>query len=343
MKGMVLAAGYGTRLRPLTELLPKPLFPAVNMPLVDFGLHRLSTVGVDSVIVNLHHLPDPIRAHLAKGSRFGQTIEFSEEPTILGTGGGIKAIREWVGNDTLCVTNGDTIYLAALEPVVNAHKASGASATLALMPVKDPGRFSAVEVDTEGRIVDVGGRLKPKGDFEPGVFAGFHILSPEVFDHMPDKNHFCIVRDVYLPMIQDQPGSVRAVFAPGKFYDMGTPEDYLTGNLALLAQHIQETSELTKGLRHLGDRVFIGSNPTLGRGVNLIGPCVIGDDVQIEGGSQIGPLAAVGDGARLGPWSRIQHSVVWPNAFLPGGGQYTNAIIYDRDSISIDMEIEKPV
>ena len=340
MKGMVLAAGFGERMRPLSEHLPKPMFPAGNLPLIDFALHRLSRLGVDEVVVNLHHLPDPIREHLGQGSRFDQSIAFSEEPVILGTGGGIKAVREWLRTETFCVTNADTLLLSAMEPILSLHKESGALATMALLPKKTPGRFSDVSVNEAGEVVDIGGQLKSSQVGQAGTFVGVHVIEPEIFDHMPDRDFFCIVQDVYLPLIKKQPGSVAACLLEGAFFDMGTPADYLRGNLSLLLNHLNESSELVKGMCHLGDRVFIGQNLHLGRGVNLLGPCIIGDDVRIEGGSQIGPGTVVGKGAYLGAWSRLAGCVVWPGTLLPGGGQHKEAILYDRQVLDVKPEME---
>lgn len=336
MKGMVLAAGLGTRMIPLSDHLPKPMFPAANMPLVDYALHRLHTQEIREVAVNLHHLPEVLREHLAAGSRFGQSVTFSEEPVILGTGGAVKALREWFGRETFCVTNGDTLLLADLAQVVQTHRRTGALATLALLRHGRPGRFSLVEVDEGDRVTDIAGLLNQGEGAEGGVFVGFHVLEPEIFDHMPDRDHFCIVQDLYLPLIQNHPGSVAASFVDGTFFDMGTPADYLMGNISLLADHLNESSMLVQGMRHLGENVFVGSDVRLGRGVNLIGPCLIGKGARIEGGSEIGPGTCVGQEAYLGAWTRLSTCVVWPGALLPGGGQYRQSIVYERQALIVE-------
>ena len=335
MKGMVLAAGYGTRLRPLSGILPKPMFPAANMPLIDFALHRLSSIGIDEAAVNLHHLPDPIKEHLKQGGRFGQKITFSEEPRILGTGGGIKAVREWIGRERFAVTNGDTLLLTSLEQVLEAHEKNDAMATIALIRETHEGRFSSVAVDESNYVMDVGGRLEREDYAEHGVFAGFHVIDPEIFDFMPDRDHFCIIQDVYLPLIEKMPGSIAACFVEGAFFDMGTPADYLEGNISLLTDHINPSSLLVSGMRHLGENVFIGENVRLGKGVNLLGPCIIGNDVMIEGGSEVGPAVAVGHGARLGAWTRLRGSVVWPGAMIPTGRQHSHCIFYGREYLEV--------
>lgn len=327
---MVLAAGYGTRLRPLSLKLPKPMFPVVNRPLVDFALERLVNLDIGDVAVNLHYLPDPIRNHLEKGSRFGQQITFSEEPKILGTGGGIKAIREWISNETFCVTNGDTIFLGDLSPVLETHRKKGALATLALLPTLEIGRFGAVTLDHQDNITDIAGHVTKNPEGRTGIFVGFHILESELFNHMPNRDRFCIVNDVYIPLIKEKPGSVAGAFVSGEFFDMGTPEDYLIGNMTLLSKYLNASSAFVEGCRHLGDNVFVGDRVHLGRGVNLIGPCLIANDARIEGGSEIGKGTVVGDGAYLGAWTRLYGCIAWPKALLPGGGLNKHSIIYGR-------------
>ncbi len=339
IKGMVLAAGFGTRLRPVTDYFPKPMLPVANMPMIDFALFRLSTLGIENTAVNLHYLPDMLKSHLEESDAFGQNIIFSEEPAILGTGGGVKAVREWVGKDNLCVTNGDTILLGKLENVKKAHEQKDSLVTLALIEVRDPGRFSPIEVDSNGVVVDIGGETGTKGD-RLGVFVGFYILSQRLFNHMPDRDHFCMVKDVWLPLLKKKPGSVTAQFVSGDFFDMGTPDDYLSANVTMLTKHINPSSQLTKRLRHLGDNVFIGDHIHLGRKVNLIGPCIIDDNVRIEGGSEIGPGVAVGRKAFLGPWTRLKGAVVLPGALLPGGGMYAESILFDRKVLKVKLNLE---
>jgi mannose-1-phosphate guanylyltransferase len=338
MKGMVLAAGFGTRLAPLTDVLPKPMFPACNMPLIDFALHRLALMGVFDVVVNLHHLPSPIREHLKHGSRFDQEVAFSEEPRILGTGGGIKAVREWCGKETLCITNGDTLLLTELESLVEAHKNSGALATLAVLRHPSFIRHGGATVNEAGEVVHLG----LEGPDEPGrargVFVGLHLIEPELFNRMPDTDHFCIVRDVYQPLIKSEPGSVRGHFVNGMFFDMGTPSDYLLGNISLMQSQLHASSVLVEGMRHLGDNVFVGNGVQLGRGVSMVGPCLVGDGAKIEGGSEIGPNAVVGAGALLGPWTRARNAVIWPGALYSSGGMLKNTVVYDRTALPVDLK-----
>jgi NDP-sugar pyrophosphorylase family protein len=229
MRALILAAGFGTRLRPLTERTPKPLLPVVNRPLIEHALKSLHDVGIDDVAVNAHHLAGQIESFFQNGSVFGQRINVvREEPDILGTGGAIKNLRSFLfASNPFLVLNGDTMSAPNLQAAIDAHARSGAVATMILKRDERMSRFGAVEVDDEGRVVDIA-RLIGAPGLDRGLFIGAHVLSPTLFDHMPPENSFCIIRRVYIPMILEAPGAVRSVFDDAPFFDLGTPDDYNT-------------------------------------------------------------------------------------------------------------------
>jgi mannose-1-phosphate guanylyltransferase len=195
---MVLAAGFGTRLRPLTEEVPKPLVPVLGRPLVEHTVRMLAAWGVDRIVMNLHHLPEAIPAALGDGSGLGVGIEYCvEEPEILGTGGGVLNARPLLdGAGTFLVVNG------------------------------------AVHVDREGRVRGLLGAPDLAGDpsVRPTMFTGIHLLEPEVFDLLPRSG--CIVRQTYRRLI-DEGAVVSGHVDAGRWVELGTPADYLRANLAL--------------------------------------------------------------------------------------------------------------
>ena len=158
MKAMVLAAGLGLRMRPLTLLRAKPVLPVLNRPLLDWTMARLARAGVRDVVVNLHHLPETVTAVLGSGRRFGLRIRYSREQTILGTGGGPRAVRELFGDEPLLLVNGDVLFDLDLRRLLAVHRASGARATLALRPNPVPYAYSPVVSDRKGRILSIAGR-----------------------------------------------------------------------------------------------------------------------------------------------------------------------------------------
>ena len=138
-KAMVLAAGFGTRLRPLTYETPKPLLPLQEARIIDYPLELLEQGGITQVVINLHHLGDQIRDYIGNGSRYGFQVAYSvEKPNILGTGGGIKNVQEFMGDEPFVVINGDTLIKADLKELIKHHNESGAAATMTLMKIRSP-------------------------------------------------------------------------------------------------------------------------------------------------------------------------------------------------------------
>jgi choline kinase len=181
---MVLAAGRGTRLAPLTDERPKPLLPLGPLPLLHFPLLLLRAAGIREVMVNLHHLGSQIRDQIGDGKNLDLSIRYSEEhPTLLGTGGGIKRARAFLEGGTFVVMNGDTLVDADLPRVLEAHARSGATATMVLADALPGEPFGLVAVDAEMRIRELAGRLGWKGRaHRTGHFCGIHVIESRVFE-----------------------------------------------------------------------------------------------------------------------------------------------------------------
>ncbi len=204
-RAMVLAAGFGTRLAPLTDTVPKPLVPVAGAPFLDHLLALLAGGGVREVVMNLHHLGHLIEAHVGDGARFGLTVRYSRETTILDTGGGIRHAQPLLDGEPFFVANGDSLLEASLAEVAEFHRARGGIATLALRPDPDAARLGLVEIDADARIRRISGR--PEGAAAAGplrglMFPGLHVLEPAIFSHMPpDGTAFGIARTTYPELI----------------------------------------------------------------------------------------------------------------------------------------------
>jgi NDP-sugar pyrophosphorylase family protein len=199
---MVLAAGLGTRLRPLTERLPKALIDVGGRPMIEYPLRMLSAAGVERVVVNLHHRGDAVREVLGDGRRFALSIEYSPEDPILDTGGGIVRARPLLGDAPFLVANCDALLDPDLSAMWRLHRASGALATLAVREDPLAERYGALDLDPAGRVRRMLGR--PPGAPEPlrrRMFCGVHVVSPALFGRMPASGAFSITRDVYVPLV----------------------------------------------------------------------------------------------------------------------------------------------
>jgi len=198
-RAMVLAAGRGTRLAPLTDRLPKPLMPVAGKPLLGHILEFLHAGGVEEVVINLHHLGHLIEQEIGDGARFGVRVSYSWEPEILDTGGGIKQAEPMLGGEPFVVANGDSLLELPLRELAEFHRTRGGIATMVVRPAPDAARWGLIELDADDRVRRVVGL--PPGS--PGValrgfmFPGLHVFDPRVFRFMEPGAPFSVIRETY--------------------------------------------------------------------------------------------------------------------------------------------------
>jgi len=281
MRAMILAAGLGTRLRPLTEHTPKPALPVVDVPNIVRTMAHLRRAGITEIVVNLHHRPEVLRALLGDGAALGVSIAFSEEsPEILGTGGGILRARSLLGDGTFCVINGDALFAPDLEAAVAAHRSSGAIATMVVRRDPDAERLGAVGIDGCNRVrrlVDTGAE---RADLALHMFTGVHILEPEIFPLLPENG--CIVRGAYMPLVL-RGGPLCAHVDRGAFCDLGTPRSYLEANVGLASGRVRIAGyEPPQAGVHVGEGAILAASCTLGEGTVVERRARVGDGVVLE-------------------------------------------------------------
>jgi NDP-sugar pyrophosphorylase family protein len=305
---MVLSAGLGTRLRPLTNLLPKPLVPVANRPLITYTLALLEKAGVRKVAVNLHHLGEKIREEIKDGADWGLQITYSPEDPILGTGGGVMRMRAFLEGERFFLLNGDVLSGVDLQDVLRFHTERGAAATMVVGPLPPGATYTPLLMDTEGWLVELkDAKRKPVGETRQVMFLGIHVLESQVFDFLPDEGFSCINNQAYTAMIK-KGLDVAAYFHGGFWYDLGTPATYLAANLSLLSGRVRPPQlDPLEGASPEG--VLLGKDVRLGRGVEL------------------GPEVAVGDGCVIGDDAKISRSVIWAGEEIAPGVSLDQKIV----------------
>jgi NDP-sugar pyrophosphorylase family protein len=227
MKAMVLAAGLGVRLRPLTDRTPKPLLPIAGRPLLVWNLLLLKRHGITDILINLHHLGDQIVQAIGDGTRFGLRVAYSHEPELQGTGGGIGQAAPFLKDGPFLVLNGDTLSACDLTGLIAAHRAGKALVTLALREDPEAARWGPVTVDAGARILQINGAppLAPRAEPLPApyMFAGIHVMEPAVLDAIPPGPGSII--DVYHALI-GKGLLLRGWRMSGYWSDIGTRERY---------------------------------------------------------------------------------------------------------------------
>ena len=305
MKALLLAAGLGARLRPLSRERPKPSWPLFDVPLAAHVLHALGAAGVDDAVVNLHHLPEVLRQELASWVPPKMTLHWSLEEQILGTGGALGPWREHLGGETFFLANADTYQELDLAAVAAYHRERGAVATLVLRPLP-PAQDGPIEVDDDGAIVRFLGRRRPGArPGRPCEFSGVHLLEPEVLRSVPDAP-CCINAEVHTALVAR--GALLAGYLPppeGFWSDLGTPRRYLQAHVGLLTRG--RVPELAPG------RVLPAGEHAVGEGT-VLGPSYLGPGARVEAGAVVGPAAVLGRGAVAGARSRVVRSVLWKGA-----------------------------
>ncbi len=225
MKGMILAAGLGTRLRPYTDTLPKPLIEVGGRPLIYYNLLLLKKYGILDVSINLHHYGEKIQQELGDGSKLGMQIRYSEEESLLGTGGGIKKMASPFPDETFIVINGDIVIEIELDRLLAKHREKKGAATLVLREDASLSKFGILEIDAEDRLRNILNKTPWVGSNKRQLmFTGVHVLGPEVLDYIP-SDCFSSITESYIAMLQEKK-PLYAFVAKGYWNDLGHRDRY---------------------------------------------------------------------------------------------------------------------
>jgi len=294
MKAMILAAGFGERLWPLTVDRTKPALPVLGKPLVGYVAEYLARFGINDVIVNLHHEPDSVRRVLGDGSQFGVRLEYVYEPEILGTSGALDNARALLESETFVVINGKLVTDIDLNAAVQHHRRENALATLVLKRNVARERFSIVETQ-DGLVTRFAGMPSPTDLDEdpPLMFTGIHIMEPRIFDYIPRGIFSDTVVDAY-PKAMARGERIVAHVGEGLWYELSTLPRYLQISLALLRDQHRD--------------LYAGVNPQIDANAD-VSQSVLWNDVVIEAGTKV-RRAIIGDGVHIRQGEVIEDAVV---------------------------------
>jgi len=309
LKPLILAGGFGTRLRPLSCSRPKPLFPVANKPIIDYALQSLSQAGVDTVIVSVHYMADKIANYLGP-SKYGLDILVSRERRPLGKGGGVKNAEKLLGGEPFVVINGDIITDIDISQLLAFHEEKGGLAAIALHWVEDPGRYGSVELDAEERITRFVEKPGPGQAPSNLINAGIYVLESEVLDYMPPGRKFDTEEEVFPVLAQER--KLFGFEAHGYWSDVGVPAEYLNANAAILRK--------TKG-------EAFNENADVDPTATVKNPCVLGDDVYVGEDSVIGPNVSIMDNAHVGRNVTIENSIIFAGATIEDDSSVRDSVI----------------
>jgi mannose-1-phosphate guanylyltransferase len=334
MRALVLCAGLGTRLKPLTERWPKPAVPLLGAPLLRYALGLLGRAGVDEVAVNTHHLPEVMEATArAEAARAHMRLELLAEPHRLeGTGGALRGARAFLAGQDFVLLAGDVLLALELEPVLEAHRRRGAAATMVLLPMPEGERYNAVEVDPAGRVRRIAGHGPGGARLVSWHFTGLHVVTPRVFDFLPPGRPLDINHDVYPQMLEAglEVYGHPLTWGPVSWSDLGTPARYAQAHRELLFGQVPTAqfgaADPFLGLAQVQPGVWVHPGASFGE-ARAAGPAWVGEGAVLEAGVHLGAAVSVGPGARVGEGAMLNRVAVLDGAVVPEGAVLEDALV----------------
>jgi NDP-sugar pyrophosphorylase family protein len=335
MKAMILAGGLSTRLYPLTKLVPKPLVPVAGVPNAAHLLRYLKVYGFDEVAINVHYLADAIVAALGDGSEFGVKLDYSYEPELLGSAGGVKKIQSFFDDEPFIVIGCDEVTDMRLDRLLDFHRERDAIATIGLVECEEVDQYGVVVLDERGKIV--GFQEKPAKGTERSRLAntGVYVFSPAIFEHIPAGEFYDFGNQVF-PSLQAAGERFYGYDACGAYWaDIGTPKEYRRASYDVIRgviripqmspDGIDPSAQLGEGVRIAGP-VRLGPEVSVGEGVLIEGPCILDDGVRVEAGAQLA-RTILWRGATVGARCELRDTIVGTNYAVAPGSVLENVLV----------------
>lgn len=330
MQALILVGGEGTRLRPLTSTVPKPVVPLVDRPFIAFMLEWLGRHGVDDVIMSCGFLATSVRNVLGDGSAYGLRLRFVEEPEPLGTGGALKYAEQFL-DERFLMLNGDTLTDIDLTAQIAQHEETGASGTLALVPVSDPSSYGLVRLHDDRRVKGFLEKPSPDQIDTNLISAGAYVLERDaVLDLIPAGQNVSIEREVW-PRLVDN--GLHGFVADAYWMDIGTPQRYLQGTFDILEGNVASAVQDRMGTGFLA---IADGAEALGR---VVPPAVIERGARVSAGAHVGSLVVLADGVQVGANSSIERSVVLHGTEIGANCRLSDCIVAGGVRIGDGCEI----
>lgn len=318
---MLLGAGLGTRLRPITNELPKPMVPILGEPVMGHILRLLERHGFREVIANVHYLPDKIRNYFRDGSDYGVQLEYSLEEELFGTAGGVRNVHDFLGDETFLIISGDALTDIDLSALWARHRQAGGIGTLALKKVEDPSQLGVVILGEDGRIQGFQEKPDPAEALSDLGSCGIYVFEPEIFDHFPEKDFVDWAQDVF-PTLLDRDIPLFGHEIAEYWNDVGSHGELRQGNFDALTGKVRvkiDGIEISTG-------IWTGSSSTLEGQVLMEPPVYIGDDCTVEPDTRLTGPVVIGAGCTIGEGAVLSDVLVWQGTEVEAGTKLDGGI-----------------
>ncbi|HEV2772747.1 MAG TPA: NDP-sugar synthase [Thermoleophilaceae bacterium] len=332
MKAMVLAAGLGTRLQPLTFEVPKPMVPVLDRPVMAHIVRLLERQDFDELVANVHWFPDTIRDY------FGDRIEYRHEPELLGTAGGVRAVRDFFGDEEVVVLSGDALTDLDVGALLERHRSAGGIATLTVKSIPDTRAYGVVVHDEDGRVQ--GFQEKPEAEEALSDLAncGIYCFSPEIFDFFPDEDPVDWAADVFPALLEhDVPFYVHEVEA--YWNDIGSLAELRQGTWDALEGRLQ----IEVPGREVRDGLRVGEGTELPDDLELVdGHGWIGEDCELGEGVRLMGQVAIGDRCTVGSGASLRDVILFPGTHVPAGEVVVGATVGRAELVESLRPLDRP-
>jgi len=335
MQAVIMAGGVGTRLRPLTANVPKPMVPLFDRPVMEHTINLLTKHGITDVIVTLSHLAGEVVEYFGDGSSLGVKIRYSVETDPYGTAGGVKLIQDMI-DGTFVVISGDVVTDFDLTEALHKHRSASAIATIMLCDVDDPTQFGMVRCEPNGRLTRFLEKPKSSEIFGNTVSTGIYILEPEVLSCIPYNWPFDFGRDLF-PRMLNNSEPVYGFPIPGYWCDIGNINHYRKVHFDALEGKLK----IDLPAAHIGQGIWIGERVDLHSSVEISAPIFLGPGAVVRRGVSLGSHTVVGAEALIDEGARISRSVIGSRSCVGRNAVVTDCIMSGGYSISDDETVNE--
>jgi mannose-1-phosphate guanylyltransferase len=334
MQALILAGGEGTRLRPLTQTVPKPVLPLAGRPHIAYVIDWLVRHGVDDVVVSCGHLAEGVGRTIAELEP-GVEIRYAEEPDARGTAGAIRFAEDVLGERFL-VLNGDVLCDLDLTALIEQHARTGARATIALYPVADPRGYGLIRRRDDGEITEFIEKPSPEQIDTDEINAGAYLLERSVLDEIPPDQEVSIEREVFPRLIGQGLYGVRL---DGYWIDIGTPQRFLEANWDILEGRVDTVT----GDRLDENGLLVEEGVEIGVPATLRGPAVIGARTELSPGARPRPPCVLGRNCRIRPGAILERSVLLDDCLVEDDAVVVNSILGSGVTVGVGAELDAAV
>ena len=329
MKSIIMAGGFGTRLRPLTNNLPKPMVPMANRPILEHIIELLKKTSITALAALLYFQPEKIIDHLGDGASLGVKIDYITATEALGSAGAVgSAMRRWKDDETTLVISGDVLTDLDIKAAVEFHRKKKAIATIVLTRVDNPLPFGIVITDKNGRIIRFLEKPSWGEVFSDTINTGIYILEKEVLDYLPEGVEFDFSKELF-PALLANKKPIYGYVAEGYWKDVGSLEEYRAANIDILQGRVQVNIE---GDRIEGRDIWVGKDSRIDYTTKLEGSVIIGANCRIEADVRISN-SIIGDNAVIEEGAVIRDSVLWDKVKVGRGAIAHENVIADNTEI----------